>query len=292
LWRHVRPVGGGTWIIHSKERSLNPYWPPGALVEIAEVAAFEDLYAAASWDFIHETGLWSARSGEAVALCLPASDAKVYNRVVGLGVAEPATPEMIDGALDWFRNAGVYNPAFTVTPDAQPPELAGWLYERGLRPIDALLKFYRDNAPVSPVRTDLNIMAIGPEQAWHFVQVLAEGFGSPEWLGYWLARLVGRPEWHIYVAYDGMTPAACGALFARNGVGWLGFGATRPAYRRRGAQGAIMAKRLQDGRDMGCQVFTTETWEPEPGESNASLNNMVRSGFHFVHRRLNFAYPD
>jgi hypothetical protein len=262
-------------------------------VELAEIAAFEDLYEAASWDFIHETGLWAERHGEAIALCLPASDAKVYNRVIGLGVGEPATAEMVDGALTWFHGAGVYSPAFTVAPSAQPEALPGWLYDRGLQPADALLKFYRDNSPVlEPMQTDLYITTIGPEQAWHFAQVLFEGFGSPEWICHWLAELAGRPEWHIYVAYDGMEPAACGALFTRNGVGWLGFGATRPAFRRRGAQGAIMSRRLQDGLAMGCQVFTSETWEPEPGERNASLNNMVRSGFQFVHRRLNFTYLD
>lgn len=271
---------------------MNPYWPPEALVEIAEIAAFEDLYSAASWEFTQETGLWVERNGEAIALCLPATDAKVYNRVIGLGVDEPAYGDQIDGALAWFQSAGVYSPAFTVTPSAQPPHLSGWLYDRGLQPIDALLKFYRDNSPVTPMHTDLDIRVIGPEQAWDFGQVLLEGFGSPDWICGWLAELVGRPEWHIYVAYEGDTPAACGALFTRNGVGWLGFGATRPAFRRRGAQGAIMSRRLQDGIAMGCQVFTTETWEPEPGEKNASLNNMMRSGFTFVHRRVNFAFPE
>lgn len=271
---------------------MNPYWPPEALVEIAETAAFEDLYAAASWEFVQETGLWAERDGGAIALCLPATDAKVYNRVIGLGVAEPAYAEQVDAALAWFQSAGVHTPAFTVTPSAQPSHLAGWLYDRGMQPVDALLKFYRDKAPVTAMQTDLTIRAIGPEQAWDFGQVLLEGFGSPDWICGWLCELVGRPEWHIYVAYDGETPAACGALFTRNGVGWLGFGATRPAFRRRGAQGAIMSQRLLDGIAMGCQVFTTETWEPEPGEANASLNNMVRSGFHFVHRRMNFAYPD
>jgi hypothetical protein len=271
---------------------LHPYWPPDSLVEIAEVAAFESAYEAASWDFARDQGLWCARSGEAIALCLPATDAKVYNRVVGLGVSEPATAAMIDGALDWFRNSGVYTPAFTVFPNAQPPELQGWLYDRGMQPIDTLIKCYRNASPVENVETDLYVTRIGPEQGWDFALVLSEGFGSPDWICSWLGELAGRPEWHLYVAYDGIEPAACGALFVRNGVGWLGFGATRPAFRRRGAQGAIMTRRLQDGIAMGCQAFTSETWEPEPGERNPSLNNMFRTGFQFVHRRINFAYPE
>jgi hypothetical protein len=198
---------------------------------------------------------------------------------------------MIDEALAFFRETGV-SPAFQIAPIAEPAELPNWLYARGLQPVDSWVKVYRDDAPAPELRTDLSVVEIGPENAWHFANVLSEGFGSPEWQGHWMAALVGRQDWHIYVAYEGETPAATGAMFCRDGVGWLGFGATHPDFRRRGAQGAIMAKRLQDGIARGCEWFVTETWEPEPGDANPSLNNMLRSGFETAHRRLNFAYPD
>lgn len=258
---------------------------------MAEMAAFDDAYQAAPPEFQHGTGMHHEWAGSALVVSLPASDAKAFNRILGLGVLEPASEEMIDLALAFFQATGV-SPAFQMAPIAQPAEVTDWLYARGLEPQDSWIKFYRDRSPVEPVVTDLYVTEIGPESAWHFADVLAEGFGSPEWQGFWMAALVGRPDWHIYVAYDGDTPAATGAMFCRDGVGWLGFGATHPDFRRRGAQGAIMAKRLEEGMAMGCEWFVTETWEPEAGNANSSLNNMMRGGFQVAHRRLNFAYPE
>lgn len=267
-------------------------FPAALIAELAELYAFADAYQAASPDFIAATGLHQYRMGEALVISLPVVEAKVYNRVLGLGVLEPAHEMMIDGALAHFFESGIARPAFHLAPTADATTITGWLNARGLYPDESWVKLYRDASPVTAVETDLLIHEIGPEQAADFTMVLAEGFASPEWLEYWLTALVHRPGWRIYVAYDGLTPAATGAMYCRDGVGWLGFGATRPAFRRRRAQAAIMARRLQDGLMAGCQHFATETWEPLPGDSNPSLNNMLRSGFQPTHRRLNFSYPD
>ena len=280
-------------------RSVQGIWPLDdfwqqltVTVEHAEMFAFEDAYRAAPPDFAAGTGMRYEWLGAALLVSLPAIDAKVFNRVLGLGTIEPATEEIIDRALAHFHESRVYDHAFPVTGDTQPAEVSEWLHRRGMQPIDSWVKVYRDNAPVQPIKTDLRVVEIGPDAAWHFADAVSEGFGSPDWQGYWLSALVGRPGWRIYVAYDGDTPAATGAMFVRDGVAWLGFGATRPEFRRRGAQGAIMAQRLQDGIDMGCKWFVTETWEPGPDEPNPSLNNMYRSGFQFAFRRLNYAYPE
>jgi len=53
----------------------------------------------------------------------------------------------------------------------------------------------------------------------------------------------------MYVAYDGPVPGATGSLFAKDGSRWLATGATLPAYRGRGAQSAIIARRVNDCSD-------------------------------------------
>ena len=59
------------------------------------------------------------------------------------------------------------------------------------------------------------------------------------------------------------APAGAGALYVHEGVGWLGFGATLPEFRGRGAQSAILAARIEDARRQGCREVTTETGELE-----------------------------
>jgi hypothetical protein len=61
-----------------------------------------------------------------------------------------------------------------------------------------------------------------------------------------------------------------------------------PTHRRRGGQGALMARRIADAGAAGLDWVVTETGEPIAGESNPSLANMARTGFRCVASRLNF----
>jgi GNAT superfamily N-acetyltransferase len=106
-----------------------------------------------------------------------------------------------------------------------------------------------------------------------------------------MAAAVGRTHWHHYMAWDGDAPAAAAALFIRDGAGWLGVAATLPAYRRRGAQGALMARRLQDGAALGCRWFATETGQDRPDKPNPSFHNMQRAGFIVAYQRPNYLPP-
>ena len=60
-----------------------------------------------------------------------------------------------------------------------------------------------------------------------------------------LASLVGRPGWHVFVAFDGGTPAAAAAMFVRGEAAWFDWAATDPAFRRRGAQSALLRRRIE-----------------------------------------------
>jgi hypothetical protein len=65
-------------------------------------------------------------------------------------------------------------------------------------------------------------------------------------------------------------------------------GSTVPAHRRRGAQGSLLARRLEDGIELGCRWFVTETGAEDPDRPNASLRNMLRVGFEVAYLRRNY----
>ena len=67
--------------------------------------------------------------------------------------------------------------------------------------------------------------------------------------------------------------------------------AVAESHRRRGGQGALMARRIADALAAGCRHITTETGEPVGDEPNPSLDNMFRCGFVTVASRLNFEAP-
>jgi GNAT superfamily N-acetyltransferase len=151
--------------------------------------------------------------------------------------------------------------------------LAAHGYERS----GAYMKFSRDDAAADPPETDLRIAETADAAAF------AAAMQAP----LELCGFVGAPGWTCFLGWDGDEPAACGALYADGSVGWLGVGMTRPQYRRRGAQGALLAARVDAARALGVTRLTTETGE----QQGPSYRNIVRAGFREAYSRPNWHSP-
>jgi L-amino acid N-acyltransferase YncA len=80
-------------------------------------------------------------------------------------------------------------------------------------------------------------------------------------------------------------------MYARDGFAWLGAAGTLASHRGRGAQGALIARRIDDARALGCHTLTTEILPDQPGKKNASSRNMERVGFRIACRRPNWVFP-
>jgi hypothetical protein len=260
------------------------------LVELGEGEAWAELLLSAPPDFAANFGIRVERLDSAIVLVAAGMDTMLFNRVIGLGVKEPATEKMVDAIVALYQNAGVSNFAIQVSPAAQPPALPAWLQARGLQRRDNWAKVYRPAETPPVISTDLRIECIGREHAAAFASVACSAFGIPDPLRPWFAAAVGQPGWRHYLAWDGDAPVATGALFVRGEVGWLGVGSTLPSHRRRGAQGAIMAQRVRDGVRLGCQWLVTETGEDMPDRPNPSYHNMLRTGFQLAYRRPNYRF--
>ena len=253
------------------------------LVETAEARAYADLLRAAPPE-------WRCVAEETPAgwlLLAPALDILLFNRLIGTGVGRLATQADLVAAVARFRAAGVRNFGVQLSPAAQPAGVTGWLAGAGLAPRDRWTKVFRRADPLAPVSTELRIEFVVPDKASTFAGVTIAGFGMPPQLRPWIASTVDRDGWRHYLAWSGNEAVAGGALFVHGDVGWLGIASTLPAARRRGAQGALMARRLADGIALGCRWFVTETGEDLPERPNPSFHNMVRAGFKVAYHRPN-----
>lgn len=254
------------------------------LVEFGEGEACADMQLAAA----AALGTRVERIGSAIALVASQIPIMLFNRVVGLGLREPATEAMLDDLVALYREAGVTKFAVQVSPAAQPAELPAWLEARGLSARDHWAKVYRPATAPPEVSTDLRIETTGLEHAEAFAQVACTAFGMPLALSAMLVATIGRPGWQHYLAFDGDEAVATGALYVRGDVGWLGVGSTLPSHRRRGGQSALMARRIQDGAALGCTWLVTETGEDLPERPNPSYHNMLRTGFALAYQRANY----
>jgi GNAT superfamily N-acetyltransferase len=250
--------------------------------ELGELEAFRSLLS----------GKEQAEIGGALCTSFEATPGSaLFNRAFGLGLAEPATEEALDGIDEFFsRRSLAYGIA--LTPDAQPPELPEWLEARGFQRGYPWTKFARradltndlDRLLGSRVRVE----AVSADRADLFADVFLRAYGTPEVTRPLLERLPGSEGWHCFVAFDGDEAAATGSLFVTGGVGWVGAGGTLPEFRRRGAQGALLAARIEAGRRAGCETLVTETGSPIDGQPGGSYRNLERAGFEPLYVRQNY----
>src|SRR5204863_536170 len=183
--------------------------------ELGELEAFRDSFSHAPRDL----GAVVAEVGGAVCTSLPATPGSaLFNRALGLGLEGPATEADIDAIADFFAAEGV-SYGVALHPAAQPVELPMWLEARGLRSGYPWAKFSRPVSAPPPATTALRVERVGPDRAADFASVFTRAYGTPAFGEPWLAMPPGRENWHCFVAYDGQTPAATGALDVGGPVG-------------------------------------------------------------------------
>jgi GNAT superfamily N-acetyltransferase len=259
-----------------------------AAFERCELAASTDFLRSASEEVVRSLGIAVKEVHGAVATGVAGVDILAFNRVLGIGLHEPATPELIDRLLGWFEAAAVARFFVQVSPVAKPNDLVGWLESRGLSYYNNWVRLCRTTDDVPEIEVDLEIRRIGPAEAEDFSRIVVESFGWPPAMWQVIASAVGRPGWYHYMAYDSDKPAATGAFFACGDIGWFDFAATLQSYRGRGAQKALVARRLQDAAVVGCREAIVETGEPKPGKDTPSYNNMLKLGFETAYLRPNY----
>jgi hypothetical protein len=261
--------------------------------ESVERAALADLHLAATADLRQRLGLDLCEIGEALVSLARHHPTILINRAIGLGLTTPAVRETVDTIVTRYRDEGIGRYFLQLDPAARPAELPKWLRESGLQPYRrAWAKFSRGTEAAPRNSSDLEVREIGAEHAVDFARIAVAGFDlDDDWIPV-LAGLVGRKGWHIYLSFDGDTPAGCGAMRIHEGLAWFDWAATLPEFRRRGSQGAVLTRRLSDGLRLGCEGFLTSTGEAVKGDPQHSYRNIERYGFRRTHARANWVPTD
>jgi GNAT superfamily N-acetyltransferase len=260
--------------------------------ERAEVHALVSMWEGAPAAVREELGLGRARVEGAFVGWAPRLDVPMYNRAFRLGLERPLTEEALDAVLAPLIAARAPRAFVQVVPGARPAEaIPLWLEARGLRRYNRWMRLVRD--PREPAAAALavahwRVEEIGRERALDFGRVNATAFGEPPPLEAWSAAMVGRPGWSAYLAYDGETPIACAGIHIQGDLAWMGMAGTLEAYRGKGAQSALIARRLADAAARGVTLVSLETAEDRPEKPAPSFRNQLRFGFRLLYARENW----
>lgn len=256
--------------------------------ELIEMEAWVDMMAAMPEQTKAMLGAGSVRIGEALSVSARNLPLVTFNRVMGFGLGKPGDRRALDEIAEHMRQASAPVAQIQIADFAVSEGVETMLSDSGFtRAKSNWAKMGRRTEDIPAVETSLAIAEATHDTATAFGQAIAGGFGMPPFFVPWLAALVGRERWHCYIARDGEEIVAGGALYLSDSAAWLGAAATLPQARERGAQGALIARRIADAAAHGRRWAYTETGILDG--PNPSLANMYRTGFQCLHERMNWS---
>jgi len=128
---------------------------------------------------------------------------------------------------------------------------------------------YREGHGPVHFETDLDIRQVGLQE----IAASREPLGETLWPGY--VTSAGKGGFFHYMAFDGCRPVAIAALCIFEDISYLMAAATAEADRKRGAQQALIARRVAQAEQLGCAMLVSETLHM----LEHSYRNLQRAGF-------------
>jgi GNAT superfamily N-acetyltransferase len=193
------------------------------------------------------------------------------NRVYLCGTEAGMDFDSVGRLIDLFATEGVKRFFVWLSPGPNMDVVRRWLEGRGLFRIrrTGYPTLCRSLASSVQFRTDLEIREVSIEE----IEGARDQLGDTPWPEY--ARSAGSDGFFHYMAFDGGRPVAIAALCVFEDIGYLMAAATAESHRRRGAQQALIAKRIERAEHIGCSIQVSETlYMLEP-----SYRNLQRAGF-------------
>lgn len=210
------------------------------------------------------------------------------NRVYALGIDSPLTIQSLDELIAEYRYASVTRFMISWAPVAQPAGATRWFEERGFRRIRPIVRLTRRTSPDVTAATGFSIVEAMSSDSTRFGDVAARSNGLPPEFALGLNSTMGRQGWRHYFANDGDRTVGTAALYTDGDYAWAGFGGTLPEDRGRGAQSALLARRIRDAYGVRARWITAWTTAETPERPNPSLHNMLRLGFDITYEIENF----
>ena len=218
--------------------------------------------------------------GDAVALMARKVPSPSFNAVVGLRDGQEHVVGEID---DWYRENKI-RPRFAIAPDDHSAALGKALAARGFAVTEFDTVLY-GLPPDKAVATGVAIEQVDtPAVLEKFLDTLLTGWGIPhehhEGAKGNMRGWLDVPGWQLYLARIDGKPAAAAKLFLHDGVGYFADAATRPEFRGRGLQAALLRHRAAAAAQAGAELTYSQA-----ASGSTSQHNMERVGLRVLSTR-------
>lgn len=222
-------------------------------------------------------GVVIRKFGRATAF-ISAVPVRFFNSVFGVG---PEVTDDLPGIEAHYRAHGA-NAAMEIVPGRLTEELALALGARGwvMAEFHAGLARELTEADViaPPAAEGVVVEEIDPRTSAleTFLDTYLVGWGSePDEETKANMRLwQGNESWRFFLAYCEGQPAGAAILDTRGKTAFLGSAGTRPVFRGRRVQGALLSRRVAEAAGQGCDLLVGGAYF-----GTTSMRNQQRAGF-------------
>lgn len=265
-----------------------------AVLTAAEFHFREGIWGAAPGDAVEELMIRKRRFGPVLAtVCAGLPAAGLMNVVEGAAEPEALRGGHLAAAVEWTASHEV---DYLVKVARGRPESAAaeeWLAGCGYEQSLSMRSFMRAAPRPGEVREPaIEVRELSALQTERMSMIVAQALGLPALATVAIMNLPDLPGWRCYAACLEGREVACGAMHVddEEGVAILGLDATEPAWRRRGCQRALIARRLADAAGAGCHTVLAAACD-FPAEGAAAGRGLLRAGFVEAGRSVNWRLP-
>ena len=264
------------------------------VLELTEAATLSSLLDGVPPQHRSRLGVGRADVGGITACFLRADRTGFYSRALGVVRADQLSQPMLDRLRAFYAEQGA--PTFTLqVPPSRLPSWWGDLCSSlGITPRPPRMKLAGPLDGMTPrLSTDtLSARPVAQREVAGAVALFAVQVGMDPGL---LVDIYGPAlaagvlsGWVVDVEGE---VAALGLLRAGGAVAHLCGAGTRADRRGRGAQTALLRARVDAAASAGCTTVVAETWKPQDGQVNPSLDNLRRAGLAVAYERATWEVP-
>jgi hypothetical protein len=260
-------------------------------IERAEIQAWFDLYAAMPEGFAKEFNAEILELGQITLTRCPGIAFGEFNRVMGLGVFEPATEQQLERIFASYREVGVKRFLIHHIPQCQPTALTNWLEARQPAVLVGWERIVRDDAPLEPSPADLAIERVTTSNAHEWADFIDAAYQMPT--KPWLLELVGRPGWHHYLLRENARVVAVRSMCINpDGTVWFGIEAPVPGIMAPSfaLDARLCQAMVHDGLKMGAKLFVADIEKPSQKMDTPAYQDFARLGFTRSYFRTNYVF--
>lgn len=260
-------------------------------LENQEAQYWSDYYLCCKSPLQDKSGCSISVINGAVCCAVSSTDRLAFNRTIGIGLDYEITDEQLKEIINFYKQAGVNRFMIQTSPAALPKKNEELFVQNRFVHHNQWAKSYKKlRDKVELPETDLTIEELNLSNIEEFDNVIKETFEFDGGTHLFISRTYKRPGWKHYLARDNGKAIAAASLFTCGKFASLAIGGTIPEARGKGAQSLLIAQRLNDAIETGCEYAVVETSEDLPDKPSQSYRNIIKAGFETAYFRPNYVY--